>query len=83
MHFLKKQGNKMINLIKTQVPDRLVRELAKPNLDEIETGIEGLHIYPLGGLRQSSEWAYKTLDGHFQLTKDGFNVLEELGKRQN
>ncbi len=83
MHFLRKKGSKMINLIKTQFPDRLVRELVKPHLDEIETGIEGLHIYPLGGLRQSAEWAYNTLDGHFQLTKDGFNVLEELSKKQN
>ena len=74
MNFLKKQGSKMVNLIKTQAPDRLVRDLARSHLSGLETGIEGLHIYPLGGLKKSSDWAYQALDGNFQLTKDGFTV---------
>ena len=74
MNFLKKQGSKMVNLINNQAPDRLVRDLARSNLDGIETGIEGLHIYPLGGLKKSADWAYQALDGNFQLGKDGFTV---------
>ena len=74
INFLKKQGSKMVNLINNQAPDRLVRDLARSNLDGIETGIEGLHIYPLGGLKKSSDWAYQALDGNFQLGKDGFTV---------
>ena len=72
--FLKKQGSKMVNLIKTQTPDRLIRELARGKTDNGALRIEGLHIYPLGGLQKSSEWAFKTLDGKFKMTKDGFEV---------
>ena len=72
--FLKKQGSKMVNLIKTQTPDRLIRELARSKSDNGALRIEGLHIYPLGGLQKSSEWAFRTLDGKFKMTKDGFEV---------
>ena len=72
--FLKKQGSKMVNLIKTQTPDRLIRELARSKSDNGALRIEGLHIYPLGGLQKSSEWAFKILDGKFRMTKDGFEV---------
>ena len=72
--FLKKQGSKMVNLIKTQTPDRLIRELARSKSDNGALRIEGLHIYPLGGLQKSSEWAFRTLDGKFRMTKDGFEV---------
>ncbi len=75
INFLQKQGSKVVNLIKNQAPDRLVRDLAIANQNYDDTGIEGLHIYPLGGLRKSSDWAYNTLDGNFKLTKEGFKVF--------
>ena len=72
--FLKKQGSKMINLIKTQAPDQLVRDLAISTHGIKEIGIKGVHIYPLGGIKKSSEWAYSILDGNFQLNKKGFDI---------
>ena len=77
VNFLKKQSSQMMNLIKTQTPDRLVRDLAMSTPDGRETGIKGLHIYPLGGLKKSSEWAYSALDGKFQLNQEGFDVYQE------
>ncbi|MFL2790547.1 MAG: methylenetetrahydrofolate reductase [Paracoccaceae bacterium] len=76
INFLKKQGSKVVNLIKTQSPDRLIRDLAKSKAYSNALGIEGLHIYPLGGLQKSSNWAFKTLDGNFKITKEGFKVYQ-------
>ena len=74
MNFLKKQGSNVLNLVKTQEPDKLVRKLA--SADEIlqKNGIEGIHIYPLGGIHKSSEWAHGIVDEKFNLTLNGFKV---------
>ena len=74
INFLKTQSTNVINLVKTQEPDQLLRNLATANKIIENNGIKGLHIYPLGGIMKSSEWAYATVDGNFELTKDGFKV---------
>ena len=74
MNFLKKQGSNVLNLVKTQEPDKLVRKLAMSEEFLKKNGIEGIHIYPLGGIRKSSEWAQGIIDENFKLTRDGFKV---------
>ncbi len=74
MNFLKKQGSNVLNLVKTQEPDKLVRKLAVSEKTLKKNGIEGIHIYPLGGIRKSSEWAQGIIDEKFKLTGDGFKV---------
>ena len=74
MNFLKKQGSNVLNLVKTQEPDKLVRKLAVSEEILKKNGIEGIHIYPLGGIRKSSEWAQGIIDENFKLTRDGFRV---------
>ena len=74
MNFLKKQGSNVLNLVKTQEPDKLVRNLAVSEEILKKNGIEGIHIYPLGGIRKSSEWAQGIIDKNFKLTLDGFKV---------
>ena len=74
INFLKKQGSNVLNLVKTQEPNRLIKTLA--NSEEIlkSNKIDGVHIYPLGGIRKSSEWAYSVVDGNFNITKTGFKI---------
>ena len=74
MNFLKKQSSNVLNLVKTQEPDKLVRKLAISEETLKKNGVEGIHIYPLGGIRKSSEWAQGIIDQNFKLTKDGFKV---------
>ncbi len=74
MNFLKKQGSNVLNLVKTQEPDKLVRKLAVSAEVLKKNGIDGIHIYPLGGIRKSSEWAQSIIDKKFILTRDGFKV---------
>ena len=74
MNFLKKQGSNVLNLVKTQEPDKLVRKLACAEEILQKNGIEGIHIYPLGGIQKSSEWAHGIVDEKFKLTSNGFKV---------
>ena len=74
MNFLKKQSSNVLNLVKNQEPDKLVRKLAVSEEILKKNGIEGIHIYPLGGIRKSSEWAQGIIDKKFKLTRDGFKV---------
>ena len=74
MNFLKKQSSNVLNLVKTQEPDKLVRKLAISEETLKKNGVKGIHIYPLGGIRKSSEWAQGIIDQNFTLTKDGFKV---------
>ena len=74
MNFLKKQGSNVLNLVKTKEPDKIVRKLAVSEEILKKNGIEGIHIYPLGGIRKSSEWAQGIIDENFKLTRDGFKV---------
>ncbi len=74
INFLKKQGSNVINLVKNQEPNQLVKKLANSTEILKKNGIEGIHIYPLGGLRKSSEWAYAVMDGKFNITENGFRV---------
>ena len=39
-----------------------------------ENNIEGVHIYPLGGIRKSSDWANAIIDKKIKLTPTGFSV---------
>ena len=74
MNFLKKQSSNVLNLVKTQEPDKLVRKLV--DCEEIlkDNNILGVHIYPLGGIRVSSDWAHRIIDEKFKLTAKGFKV---------
>ena len=74
MNFLKKQGSNVLNLVKTQEPDKIVRKLAVSEEILKNNGIQGIHIYPLGGIRKSSEWAQNIIDENFKLTREGFKV---------
>jgi methylenetetrahydrofolate reductase (NADPH) len=72
INFLRKQSTNLTKLVKQQQPDRLVRELSLYKSTDYDCGIEGVHMYPLGGLQKSAEWAFAASDGSFDLTPKGF-----------
>ena len=76
LQFIKRQSKNIGNLIKTQAPDVLVRDLAKYTAEDKKSSIKGVHLYPLGGLLKSAEWGYATVDKRLNLKNKGFEISE-------
>ena len=75
IRFLKRQGSGVTNLVRLQAPDRLVQELAEFASHDPASSIEGVHMYPLGGLAKTASWSYAVSDGELSLgDKGGFDV---------
>ncbi|MCY4052215.1 MAG: methylenetetrahydrofolate reductase [Gammaproteobacteria bacterium] len=75
MKYLTRQARNLSKLMTIKTPDVLVRDLAIHSASNQKSGIDGIHMYPLGGLRRSALWSYAILDGQFELnSKGGFNV---------
>ena len=74
VNFLKKQGSNVLNLVRTQEPNDMVRKLSNSEEALKENNIEGVHIYPLGGKHKSSDWANAIIDKKIKLTPTGFSV---------
>ena len=79
MKFLTKQARNVTKLIVVNTPDKLVVDLADYHANDPQSGISGVHVYPLGGLRRSAKWSYAVVDGDFELnSKGGFKVTVDL-----
>lgn len=79
IRFLKRQGSGVTSLLRHQAPDKLVRDLAAYAANDPRCGIDGVHMYPLGGLAKTAMWSYAVADGAFSLEGDGgFDVAVDL-----
>ena len=79
MKFLTKQARNVTKLMSVNTPDKLVQDLATYVADDESSGISGVHMYPLGGLRRSAAWSYAVTDGHIVLKKKGgFDLTVEI-----
>ena len=80
INFLKNQARNITKLLQTSTPDEQILKLAEYRATDPSCGIEGIHIYPLGGLSKSAQWAYEVMDGHFKLGENGkgFNLDVKL-----
>ena len=79
MKFLTKQARNVTKLMVVNTPDKLVTALADYCANDTNSGIEGVHVYPLGGLRRSAKWSYAVTDGDFALDSNGgFKVTVDL-----
>ncbi len=76
MHFLTHQAKNVSKLLFVNQPDKLCTDLAIYKATDKNCGIKSVHLYPLGGLARTAEWAYAVRDGRFTLTNDerGFVV---------
>jgi len=52
-------------------PDNQVVDLARHRRQHPETKLKGLHFFPFGGLKRTSDWLKKLADGEFEFTSDG------------
>lgn len=77
MVFLTKHALNVAKLLTVSAPDGLVADLAAYKASDPHCGIEGVHMYPLGGLKKSAEWSYAVVDGRFTMNagNDGFEVM--------
>jgi methylenetetrahydrofolate reductase (NADPH) len=79
MKFLTRQARNVTRLMVVNTPDKLVTELADYCANDTDSGIDGVHMYPLGGLRRSALWSYAVTDGNFTMNdKGGFDVNVDL-----
>ncbi len=71
MKYLTRQAKNITKLMTINTPDVLIRELAIHSDSSRNSGIVGIHMYPLGGLRRSAIWSYAVADGLFELNSKG------------
>ena len=76
MRFITRQAMDVAKLLTVAAPDKLVAELAAYRAADPRCGIGGVHMYPLGGLKKSADWAYAVADGRFEFRPgaQGFHV---------
>lgn len=76
MTMLLKHAKDVAKLLTVSTPDRLLVDLAAYKSNDPKCGIEGVHMYPLGGLKKSADWSYGVIDGRFEMDRShrGFSV---------
>jgi len=66
-----KHATQLSKLLTVSAPDEQLVALAKYRTENPQTSIAGLHFFPFGGLKRTSEWLAKLVSGDFDFTPDG------------
>jgi methylenetetrahydrofolate reductase (NADPH) len=66
-----KHATQLSKLLTVSAPDEQLVALAKYRSENPQTLISGLHFFPFGGLKRTSDWLKKLADGQFEFTADG------------
>ena len=66
-----KHATQLSKLLTVSAPDEQLVALAKYRAANPQTLIQGLHFFPFGGLKRTSDWLKKLADGAFDFTADG------------
>ena len=66
-----KHATQLSKLLTVSAPDEQVVALANYRTQNPQTLIQGLHFFPFGGLKRTSDWLKKLADGDFAFTADG------------
>ncbi len=66
-----KHASSLSRLLVVSAPDEQVVALANYRRENPQTRIKGLHFFPFGGLKRTSDWLAKIADGQFDFTADG------------
>ncbi len=76
INFIKRQASNVSKLLMPQAPDRLLIDLANYAANDPASNVKGIHLYPLGGLKKTAEYARSVTRGMFSFNKtcDGFSV---------
>ena len=54
--YIKKQSRNAAKLLSNSTPHQLLNDLAQYQLNNSQSQIQNIHLYPLGGLRKSIDW---------------------------
>jgi methylenetetrahydrofolate reductase (NADPH) len=66
-----KHATQLSKLLTVSAPDNQVVDLARHRREHPESPLKGLHFFPFGGLKRTSDWLKKLADGEFEFTSDG------------
>ena len=66
-----KHATQLSKLLTVSAPDEQLVALAKYRTGNPQTLIQGLHFFPFGGLKRTTDWLKKLADGAFEFTADG------------
>jgi methylenetetrahydrofolate reductase (NADPH) len=66
-----KHATQLSKLLTVSAPDEQVVALANYRRENPKTLIQGLHFFPFGGLKRTTDWLKKLADGEFDFTADG------------
>src|SRR5258707_7908040 len=66
-----KHATQLSKLLTVSAPDEQLVALAKYRAEHPQTLIKGLHFFPFGGLKRTSDWLKKLAAGDFEFTADG------------
>jgi methylenetetrahydrofolate reductase (NADPH) len=66
-----KHATQLSKLLVVSAPDEQLVALAKYRAENPQTRIHGLHFFPFGGLKRTSDWLKRLADGAFEFTADG------------
>ena len=78
MAFLTRQARNIGRILTISTPDRLVTALARYQATDPRSGLEGVHVYPLGGLGKTAAWCRAVTEGRFTMNArgDGFAIAD-------
>jgi methylenetetrahydrofolate reductase (NADPH) len=68
---LSKHAANLTKLLTVQTPDELLVGLAAYKVRNPQTLLSGIHFFPFGGLKRTSDWLNKIVEGRFELTGGG------------
>ncbi len=66
-----KHATQFSKLLTVSAPDEQLVALASYKKQNPHSPITGLHFFPFGGLKRTSDWLKKLADGEFDFTADG------------
>jgi methylenetetrahydrofolate reductase (NADPH) len=66
-----KHATQLSKLLTVSAPDEQLVALAKYKSDNPSTKITGLHFFPFGGLKRTTDWLKKLAAGNFEFTGEG------------
>jgi len=69
-----KHATQLSKLLTVSAPDNQVVDLATHRSRHPDSPLKGLHFFPFGGLKRTSDWLKKLADGEFDFTSDGKGI---------
>jgi methylenetetrahydrofolate reductase (NADPH) len=66
-----KHATQLSKLLTVSAPDNQVVDLARHRREHPGSPLKGLHFFPFGGLKRTTDWLKKLADGEFEFTSDG------------